>query len=62
MSVFSKILSGVFGNKSDKDLKELWPKVEEINKIYSTLENLSDNELKSQFRKHKSNLLDLLEK
>ena len=33
MSVFGKIVTGIFGKKSDKDLKVLYPFVEEINEI-----------------------------
>ncbi|GAB5465579.1 MAG: preprotein translocase subunit SecA [Candidatus Kapaibacteriales bacterium] len=42
------------GSKSDKDVKELQPLVDEINEVYKTLDRLSDDELKSkteEFRK-----------
>ena len=61
MSIFGKILTGVFGNKSDRDLKEMWPKVEVINKLYSSLESLSDTEIKSRFDSVRKSLIDLLE-
>ena len=61
MSMFGKILTGVFGKKSDRDLKDLWPKVDEINQIYKSLEALSDKEIKSRFNDNKAQLLLLLD-
>ena len=49
MSLFSKIVTGVFGKKSDKDLKVLSPFVDKINNYYATLSNLTDEELKLKF-------------
>ena len=49
MSILNKIIKKVFGNKSAKDLKKILPIVDEINKEYKSLVNLSDNELKSKF-------------
>ena len=49
MSVFSKIVTGVFGKKSDKDFKVLSPFVDKINDYYKTLADLTDEELKSKF-------------
>ena len=45
MSVFAKIVTGIFGKKSEKDLKELSPFVDEINAVYNPLGSLSDDEL-----------------
>ncbi|SVB89558.1 uncharacterized protein METZ01_LOCUS242412, partial [marine metagenome] len=50
MSVFAKIVTGVFGKKSDRDMKILIPFIEEINSAYSPLKSLSDNELKRRFQ------------
>ena len=50
MSVFAKIVTGVFGKKSDRDMKILIPFIEEINSAYSPLKSLSDNELKQHFQ------------
>ena len=38
MSVFAKIVTGVFGKKSDRDMKILTPFIDEINSAYSPLE------------------------
>jgi preprotein translocase subunit SecA len=50
MSVFSKIVTGIFGKKSEKDLKILSPYVEEINIKYSSYNSLNDGELKNIFK------------
>ena len=49
MSIFSNIITKVFGRKSDKDLKALAPLVDEINQEYSNLKSLSDEDLKNKF-------------
>lgn len=49
MSVFAKIVTGVFGKKSDRDIKLLTPFIDEINSVYSPLESLSDGQLKQRF-------------
>ena len=49
MSVFAKIVTGVFGKKSDRDMKMFTPFIEEINSAYSSLQTLSDDELKQRF-------------
>ncbi len=56
MSVFTKIVTGIFGKKSDRDLKEINPLVDEINAIYPTLESLSDEDLKKRFLTVKEDL------
>ena len=38
-----KIIKKLFGDKHEKDLKSLWPIVEEINGHYETIKNLSDD-------------------
>ena len=40
MSVFGKIVTSIFGKKSDKDLKALYPFVDAVNAVYPTLETL----------------------
>ena len=60
MSLFSKIVTKVFGKKSDKDLKAVAPIVEQINKEYVNLEQLSDSQLKEKFNNIKLELSDLI--
>ena len=59
MSVFAKIVTGIFGKKSEKDLKELSPFVDEINASYNTLGSLTDDELINQFHTIKEEIKDL---
>ena len=59
MSVFAKIITGIFGKKSEKDLKELSPFVDEINAAYNPLSSLSDDELINRFHTIKEEIKDL---
>ena len=49
MSIFAKILTGIFGKKSEKDFKLLKPYINQINTEYEKLSQLSDNQLKDKF-------------
>ena len=56
-----KLIKKIFGDKSEKDVKELWPVVQEINQEYEKLKNLSDDELKaktSEFKEKINNYTD----
>jgi len=44
----SSFLTTVFGTKSEKDLKKLWPIVDEINSFEDDIKALSDEELKQK--------------
>src|SRR5699024_5932684 len=44
----SNILTGIFGTKSERDLKVIWPIVDEVNGYYEKMEQLSDEELKQK--------------
>ena len=61
MSILAKIVTSVFGTKSDKDLKQINPFVEEINTSYESLNNLTDNELRDKFTNIKTGLNKLIE-
>ena len=50
MSILNSVLTKVFGNKSDKDIKKINPIVEEINSEYSNIQNLTDEELKLKLK------------
>jgi preprotein translocase subunit SecA len=39
------MLAKLFGTKSDREIKKLGPLVDEINQVFSTLENKSDEDL-----------------
>lgn len=48
MSVLTKGLAKLFGSKSDRDIKDVTPYVEEINKIFVSLSGLTDDELRNK--------------
>ena len=60
MSIFSKVVGTVFGNKADKDLKVLLPYITEINSHYTSLSSLTDQELKDKFLDIKSEFSELI--
>ncbi len=53
-----KFLSSLFGSKKEKDVKELYPIVDQINAVYVTLESLSDDELKAKTTEFKNKISD----
>ena len=61
MSIFSKLITSVFGRKSDKDLKILEPIVQQINEKYNSLADLSDADIKKHFKSIKNNLLEIID-
>lgn len=52
----NKVLNKVIGNKSEKDIKALEPRVEEINKIFAGLESLSNDELRAKTQEFKERI------
>lgn len=50
LNFVSKLIGG---SKSDKDIKQIQPIVDEINKIYSGLSSLSDEEIKAKTQEYK---------
>ncbi|MBN2572430.1 MAG: preprotein translocase subunit SecA [Ignavibacteriales bacterium] len=46
--MFNKILRKLFGDKNTKVMKDMWPIVEEINKIWERLKDLTDDQLKAK--------------
>ena len=48
LDFIAKGLAKVFGTKSDREIKDLLPKVTEINQIYSELKNLNDDQLREK--------------
>ena len=54
--MLGSVISKIFGNKSDKDIKRLQPKVAEINNIYKTLSSLSDDDIIKKYQSLKDDL------
>ena len=61
MSIFNKIITKVFGKKSDKDLKKINPIINQINDEYSKFNSLSDKDLKNIFLDIKSKLASIIQ-
>ncbi len=60
LDIIAKGLAKVFGTKSDRDIKELLPIVQQINKVFSELKNISDDELRSKTAEIKAEINDHL--
>ena len=56
MAIFSKVIKKVFGSKSEKDLKKLYPYIDKINEEFNLLSDISDDELKKKFSEISDNL------
>ncbi|MES2379647.1 MAG: preprotein translocase subunit SecA [Bacteroidota bacterium] len=51
--MLNAILSKLFGNKSDRDLKPIYPVVKQVNEEYNKLQTLSDDELRNKTNEFK---------
>ncbi len=54
--VFNKVLNQVFGNKSDKDIKELTPRVAKINEVFASYSSLSNDDLRAKSQELRNRL------
>lgn len=48
LNLISKGITKIFGSKSDRDIKEIMPYVQQINEEFATLEPISDDELRAK--------------
>ena len=48
LEVVNKFLNQIFGNKSDKDIKEMTPYVEKINAFFNSYSSLSNDQLRGK--------------
>lgn len=55
---FTDILSKVFGNKSQRDLKEITPYVNKINELFPSFSSLSNDELRAKTKKIQAEIVD----
>jgi preprotein translocase subunit SecA len=63
IGMFNKVIQNFFGNKSDRDIKALLPRVQEINRFGESLTGLSNDELRAkttEFRERIAQGLDSL--
>ncbi len=56
LDFIAKGLAKIFGTKSDRDIKELLPKVTEISEAFATLQQLTDEELRGKTAEIKSQI------
>ncbi|MDR3627875.1 MAG: preprotein translocase subunit SecA [Ignavibacteriaceae bacterium] len=50
------LIKAIFGDKQTRDLKKLWPIVDEINEEYEKIKNLSEDELKAKTQEFKDRI------
>lgn len=55
-NLFTKGLSKLFGSKSDRDIKEVMPYVQQINKVYEGLSGISDDALRGKTQEIKDQI------
>ena len=60
MDILTKILTKIFGSKSERDIKELMPIVEEINSVYSGLHEITNDELRAESHKIRQEIQDYI--
>ncbi|TDI75071.1 MAG: preprotein translocase subunit SecA [Betaproteobacteria bacterium] len=60
LDLVSKGFARIFGTKSDKDIKKVLPYVEQINEIYLTFENISDDDLRDETTKIRETITSAL--
>ena len=58
LEIVNKVLNQVFGNKSDKDIKELRPLVEIINGHFASYSSLSNDQLRGKTIEFKKRIQD----
>lgn len=51
-----KALTKIFGSKNERELKRIWPRISEINKLEATYQPMSDDELRAQTGKFREQL------
>ncbi len=57
---FNDLLSKLFGNKSQRDLKEIDPYVKKVSAVYLSVEGLSNDELRSRIDEIKQQIQDVV--
>lgn len=56
----AKTLSKIFGSKSERDIKALWPKVKEINQYFDQYKELSNEELRAKTTEFRDRIAEYL--
>jgi preprotein translocase subunit SecA len=61
LTVVNKLLNSVFGNKSDKDIKELVPVVDQINTHFASYSSLTNDQLRGKTDELKGRIQDSIQ-
>ena len=61
LDVISKTFKKIIGNKAERDLKEISPKVDEINAVYPSLSSLSNDELRGKTVEFKNTIQEYID-
>ena len=59
-NIITKTISKLFGSKSDRDIKALWPRVEQVNYFYRNLQGLTHDELRNKTTEFKNRISEYL--
>ena len=62
MADLLNIIGKLFGNKYDKDVKEITPLVDKINKEFAKLNSLSNDELRAKTTEFKNQITEFISK
>lgn len=60
LGFFNKAIETIFGKKSDKDIKELMPLVQQIKEVYPSFSGLSNDELRNKTNDFKARIAEYL--
>lgn len=60
IGILNKTITKIFGNKSDRDLKELYPMADSVKKVYAGMSGLSNDELRNKTIEFKGRIADYL--
>ncbi len=61
LDILSKSIQKIFGNKSDRDIKEIQPIVEKTNAAFAKIQNLSNDELRAKTVEFQSKIKSAIE-
>ena len=56
--MITNLFTKIFGSKHERDVKKLWPMAEQINTVYQSLHDLSDDQLSAKTEEFKKRLSD----
>ncbi|MBQ7297866.1 MAG: hypothetical protein IJW80_06190, partial [Alistipes sp.] len=60
MDILAGLIKLIFGSKADKDRKEIEPYIEKIKAVYPSIEQLSNDELRSRSEALKQRIADFI--